>query len=212
MRLRLKGRWQIVLAAHFIAVYCRIVLATARVHYATPVPPSLKAKPVLLALWHQQIAAVPLLAKPNRPHPLVGLMSPSRDGQLTRTIAALYGIGAAVGSSSSQSISGARQLVALAKTGHSIFLTPDGPRGPACVAKPGASELARLTKLPLIPCAAFVQGKLTFNSWDTFWLPLPFARIMLAWGEPLPPTATPADLTAALKRLNASLAKASINA
>ena len=207
MRLRFKGRWQLLLAARLISSYGRLVFATIRVRHATPIPAVLSQGPVLLALWHQQIFAVPLLAKPNRPYALVGLMSPSADGQLTRTIAKHYGIGAAVGSSSSQSISGARQLVALAKRGHSLFLTPDGPRGPACIAKPGASELARLTKLPLVPCAAFVKGKLIFKSWDTFWLPLPFARITLAWGEPLPPNATPADLTTALKQLNAKLAK-----
>lgn len=206
MRVKLSADWQIRLVAYLLYVYSRMVFATVRVTYATPVPQALKKGPVLLAVWHQQLFAVPALAKPN-PHPLVGLMSASRDGQLTRTIARHFGIGAAVGSSSKQSISGARQLIALAKQGNSLFLTPDGPRGPAYVAKQGATELSRLMGLPLIPCAARYAGKATFASWDTFWLPLPFARMTLAWGQSLPPKSTPENLTAALQSLNAALDK-----
>ncbi|MCA3243745.1 MAG: DUF374 domain-containing protein [Alphaproteobacteria bacterium] len=202
MRLRLQSPFTLALAAWTLAAYGRLVFATARVRVVGPIPSALRQGPVLLALWHQHIFAVPLLAKPNRPHPLVGLMSPSADGRLTRQVAKRYGIGAAVGSSSRQGVAGARELVRLAKQGHSLFLTPDGPRGPARVAKNGATELARLTGLPLIPCAlTAVHPKLTFRSWDTFWLPLPFARFTLRYGPALPPKAGAAQLSAALNAL-----------
>lgn len=202
MRFRLTHPITLALAAWTLAAYGRLVFATCRVRVVGPVPAPLRQGPVLLALWHQQIFAVPLLAAPNRPHPLVGLMSPSADGRLTRAIARHYGIGAAVGSSSRQAMAGARELVRLAKQGHSLFLTPDGPRGPARIAKNGATELARLTKLPLIPCAVtHVSPKLHFHSWDDFWLPLPFARFTLRYGNPLPQGASAAQLSAALNAL-----------
>jgi lysophospholipid acyltransferase (LPLAT)-like uncharacterized protein len=202
MRLRLTSPALIGLAAFLFNLYGRLVFATGRVQVVGPIPPELARGPVLLALWHQQIFAVPLLAKPNAPHRLVGLMSPSADGRLTRAVAAWYGIGAAVGSSSRQGMRGARELVRLAKSGHSLFLTPDGPRGPACVAKEGASELARLTGLPLIPCAMTdVRPRLSFQSWDKFWLPLPFATFNLRYGAALPKGADATALTTALNAL-----------
>lgn len=191
-------------AAWALALYGRLVLATCRVRVASPIPAVVKNKPVIFALWHQHIFAVPLLTSVN-PCPLVGLMSPSRDGQLTRRLAQHFGIGAAVGSSSKRSVIAVRELMRLAKSGHSLFLTPDGPRGPAYVAKEGATSLAQFTGLPVVPCAMIsASPKLTFKSWDNFWLPLPFACITLAYGAPLTPKASAAELSTAL---NALLAK-----
>ncbi len=202
MRFRLTSPALIGLAAFLLQLYGRLVFATSRVRVLGPTPPELAKGPVLLALWHQHIFAVPLLHRPNAAFPLVGLMSPSADGKLTRAIAAWYGIGAAVGSSSRQGVQGARALVQLAKGGHSLFLTPDGPRGPARVAKDGATALARLTHLPLVPCALVqVAPKLVFNSWDNFWLPLPFANFTLRYGQSLPHSTDAAHLSAALNAL-----------
>jgi lysophospholipid acyltransferase (LPLAT)-like uncharacterized protein len=181
-----------------------LVLATCRVRVVTPIPAIAKTRPVIFALWHQHIFAVPLLASVN-PCPLVGLMSPSRDGQLTRRLARHFGIGAAVGSSSRRSVVAVRELVRLAKHGHSLFLTPDGPRGPARIAKEGATALAQFTGLPVVPCAMIAATpKLAFKSWDTFWLPLPFAQITLAYGPILP---SKADANTLGEALNALLAK-----
>lgn len=202
MRFRLTSPALIGLAAFLLSLYGRLVFGTSRVQVVGPLPPELARGPVLLTLWHQHIFAVPLLARPNAPHPLVGLMSPSADGRLTRAVAGWYGIGAAVGSSSRQGMQGARELVRLAKSGHSLFLTPDGPRGPACKAKEGASELARLTGLPLIPCAMTnVWPRLSFQSWDNFWLPLPFATFTLRYGAALPKGANADALSTALNSL-----------
>jgi lysophospholipid acyltransferase (LPLAT)-like uncharacterized protein len=203
MRLRLTSTPAIGALAWLIAAYGRLVFATSRVRVVGAVPPELAHGPVILALWHQHIFAIPLLAAANRPYPLVGLMSASADGRLTRTIARHYGIGAAVGSSGRQGMSGARRLIKLARQGHSLMLTPDGPRGPARNAKAGATALAHLTGLPLIPCAlSRVSPKLTFRSWDEFWLPLPFARFTLRYGPALPRRASATQLTAALKALD----------
>jgi lysophospholipid acyltransferase (LPLAT)-like uncharacterized protein len=184
------------------ALYARLVFATCRVRVVTPLPAALKKSPVILALWHQHIFAVPVLAAPN-PCPLMGLMSASRDGQFTKAVARRFGIGAAVGSSSRRSVVAVRELLRLAKSGHSLFLTPDGPRGPAYSPKEGATALAKITGLPLIPCALVAASpKITFRkSWDHFWLPLPFATLTLAYGPVLGPSTTPAQLAAALNAL-----------
>lgn len=192
-----------------VAAYGRLVFATARIHVTSPLPPALQGKPVLFALWHHAFWAVPVIHARHKT-PLLGLMSASRDGALTRTIAHHFGIGAIVGSSSRGAVSGARGLIRAARAGNSLFLTADGPRGPAQHAKPGATEIARLTRLPLIPCAAITTRGRTFGSWDSFRLPYPFSRIVLAYGEPLE-TLTPAALTATLNSLTAQAQAAALS-
>lgn len=191
-----------------LACYGRLVFFTSRVHLATPLPEELK-NPVLFALWHQHICMVPQLQKRN-PHPFIGLMSASRDGMLTRSLAARFNIGAVVGSSSKGAIPAVRNLIRAGKSSArpSLFLTVDGPRGPAFIAKPGATEIARLTRLPLIPVAAWFSRGHTFGSWDAFRLPYPFTTITLAIGAPLP-QATPQQLTQALNALTAQAKAAS---
>jgi lysophospholipid acyltransferase (LPLAT)-like uncharacterized protein len=131
MRVGLNNPSVLRVCAWAVAWYGRFVFATSRVRYLGTPPQEMSQGPVILAFWHENIFAVPLLAAPNAPRPLVGLMSPSTDGKLTRTIAAHYGIEAAVGSSSRQAVAATRALIRLAKAGKSVFLTPEGPRGPA---------------------------------------------------------------------------------
>lgn len=187
-------------AAAIMAAYGHLAIATCRVRVVTPIPPEVLNGPVIFALWHQHICAVPVLARPNKA-PLLGLMSASRDGTFTRALARYFGIGAVVGSSSKGAVSGARALVQAARKGHSIFLTPDGPRGPAGIAKQGATEIARLTGLPLIPCAGWPSHGHTFGSWDAFRLPYPFTTFYIAYGTPLTTHTTDA-LQTALHTLN----------
>lgn len=187
-------------AAFIMAVYGHLAIATCRVRIVTPIPPEVLNGPVIFALWHQHICAVPLIARPNKAK-LLGLMSASRDGTFTRALARYFGIGAIVGSSSKGAVSGARALVVAARQGHSIFLTPDGPRGPAGIAKQGATEIARLTNLPLIPCAGWSSRGHTFGSWDSFRLPYPFTTFYIAYGAPLHTYTTDA-LESALHTLN----------
>ena len=185
--------------AMILAVYGKLIFATCRVHYLTPIPPELKQGPVMLVAWHQQIIMLPALSRPS-PYKLLAMMSASRDGTLIRFIAAWFGIGAAIGSSHRGAVSGVRRLVHAARNGKNLFITPDGPRGPATIAKPGATEVARITGLPLIPAAAWPTHGKTFRSWDQFRLPYPFTTISVAYGTPLA-TLTPEALQAALNTL-----------
>ncbi len=187
--------------ATLIAGYIQLVYATSRVRVVTPVPPALMQGPVMLASWHQQIAFLPVFSHMSA-SPLMALMSSSRDGIFIRLIAAWFGIKAAVGSSHRGGVAGARALVQAARNGYTLYITPDGPRGPACTAKEGTTEIARLTKLPLIPCAVWCSRGKSFRSWDKFLLPYPFSTITVAYAEPLQ-TLTPQALQAALNTLTA---------
>jgi lysophospholipid acyltransferase (LPLAT)-like uncharacterized protein len=64
-------------------------------------------------------------------------------------------------------------------------MLPDGPRGPAGVAKPGIVALARVTGAQLVPVGIAAHPVWRFGSWDRAELPRPFARVQCVYGAPL---------------------------
>lgn len=170
--------------AALISGYMYLVFITSRVRVITPVPEPFRHGPVILASWHQQISMIPVLHKGN-PANLFALISASRAGTFIQCVARWFGIGVVEGSSRKGGTAGARRLVKAARDNFSLYITPDGSSGPARIAKEGATEVARLTRLPLIPCAAWPSRGKTFNTWDRFRFPYPFSTIHVAYGEAL---------------------------
>ena len=113
------------------------------------------------------------------------LISPSVDGEIGAMLVRELGAQVIRGSSTH---TGARALrdyyQALAREGVSPAITPDGPRGPAWKFKPGAVLLAQLSGRPMIPLA-YAASRAWKIKWDRFVLPQPFARIVIAVGEPV---------------------------
>jgi lysophospholipid acyltransferase (LPLAT)-like uncharacterized protein len=71
------------------------------------------------------------------------------------------------------------------KSGISVGITPDGPRGPRMHASEGVVQVARLSGVPVIPCGFSAARRRTLGSWDRFTLALPFSRGLFVWGEPI---------------------------
>jgi lysophospholipid acyltransferase (LPLAT)-like uncharacterized protein len=68
----------------------------------------------------------------------------------------------------------------------SIFvITPDGPKGPAKIPKPGAVRAAQKTGVPIIPIAGYSKKSWGFTNWDTFHVAKPLTKIALKIGKPL---------------------------
>ena len=78
------------------------------------------------------------------------------------------------------------------KGGTTTAVLADGPRGPARRAKPGVVALARGSGRPITPVAFSCRPAIRFRSWDGTLLPLPFARVLVAFAEPI---AAPNELT-----------------
>lgn len=112
------------------------------------------------------------------------MISASEDGELIARIFRDSG-GSCIRGSASR---GAADAIRAARTelehGGQVFLTPDGPRGPARSVKDGAAELARASGLPVVPISANYGRALRFEgAWDRFEVPLPFGRFTLVVGE-----------------------------
>jgi hypothetical protein len=113
-------------------------------------------------------------------------VSRSRDGELIRaTLIALGYTEPARGSSSRGGTVALRGLMRRLDEGTTVAVLVDGPRGPARVAKTGIVSLARRCDVPIQPVAFSARPALRLRSWDRSLVPLPFARVVCAFGPPL---------------------------
>lgn len=144
--------------------------------------------PVIGALWHESFLAAAWL---YRDRDVVVMVSRSRDGDRIAAVLSRLGFASAArGSSSRGGASALRQQTEAVAAGRHGALLCDGPRGPARRAKTGAVALARGTGRPLQPVVFAARPSLRFRSWDRTLLPLPFARVVCAYG---PRLAVPAE-------------------
>jgi lysophospholipid acyltransferase (LPLAT)-like uncharacterized protein len=140
---------------------------------------------VIYAFWHRDM--IPLLFFRQK-EGIVILISSSKDGELIAGPARVLGFQTARGSSNRGGVKAFKEIIKLAQT-NSIAITPDGPKGPLKIIKPGILHLAYLTKLPIIPVAVNIQNEKVFSSWDKFRLPLPFSKVSIHYGKPFLVTA-----------------------
>lgn len=179
-----------------IAAYIFLLRLTCSVKIVGTLP----ATPAIYALWHGRLLlAAPLwLQKRPKSAKITMLSSEHKDGRLIAGACTLLGFFVVFGSSTRGGANALRGLLKAAKKGHSLFMTPDGPKGPAQVAKAGVIEAARLTKLPIIPLGLAAQGK-TLKSWDSFLAIRPFTTIYAVIGDPI---TAPKDKATRTKNLN----------
>jgi len=136
----------------------------------------------IFALWHARM--LPLIYA-YRGLGVAALVSRSRDGALISGVIERIGYIAARGSSSRGGQQGFQDLLRCAESGRSLTITPDGPRGPRELLKPGVVLLASRTGLPVLPVASASRRAWILRSWDGFRVPRPFARVWISYGDPV---------------------------
>jgi lysophospholipid acyltransferase (LPLAT)-like uncharacterized protein len=78
-----------------------------------------------------------------------------------------------------------RDAVGLMRRGVSIVTMSDGPLGPKHQIKTGTVLVSRMGDAPLVPIVCAASRAWTMSTWDSFMIPKPFARVVLAVGEPI---------------------------
>jgi lysophospholipid acyltransferase (LPLAT)-like uncharacterized protein len=203
--------WRIVAAVGVFLIKmfwrtCRITRVAGDEHTAQ----ALSQHPSLIPVyWHQHqlFIAKYLLDQTTRGLKLGFLISPSVDGDIGVMVVSKFGGHSIRGSASH---TGARALrdyyEALVKQGVSPSITPDGPKGPRFVFKPGAILLSQMSQRPMLPLA-FAASRAWLIAWDKFVIPWPFSRIVIAVGKPVqvPRTLKPEALEALQKDMAAEL-------
>ncbi len=143
----------------------------ARPGYDTP-------PPVIYAFWHRCLLACAWRFRNNG---VTILISRSFDGELIARTVERLGFVAIRGSSSRDGASGLRNLQRAYLSGHYCAITADGPRGPAQVAKPGVTQLAKLVDTTIGAFYVHPEKAWELRSWDRFLIPKPFSRVTVAW-------------------------------
>lgn len=138
---------------------------------------------VILVTWHGRLL-VPFACTQDRGY--YALVSRSGDGALLSAIFERLGWRLIRGSSNKFAIEALRQgRQILSQPGTVLAFTPDGPRGPAHIAKPGMIYYAQKTGKPIIPVGVSARPRRFLNSWDRFQIPLPFAKCLWIYGDPI---------------------------
>jgi hypothetical protein len=109
-----------------------------------------EGKRVIIAFWHSRQLMMPLTYRGTLAHILI---SQHRDGELIARVVERFGFRAVRGSSTRGGVEALRELIRLGRSGVDLVVTPDGPKGPPQVVKMGVIQLARASKLPIIPLA-----------------------------------------------------------
>jgi 3-deoxy-D-manno-octulosonic-acid transferase len=139
------------------------------------------AGPVVFAFWHGTLLPLEHL---NRGRGICVLSSWHRDGEMSARVMARLGYRVVRGSSSRGGARGLQSLVQAVRAGLDVAVTPDGPKGPAQRAQAGALLIAARTGAAVVPVGVAATRAARLSSWDRFMVPLPFARVAVAYGEP----------------------------
>ncbi|MDR0418206.1 MAG: lysophospholipid acyltransferase family protein [Puniceicoccales bacterium] len=146
-----------------------------------------RQRPKVCVLWHNRLfIASHLFQKYFQGIKMYGLISPSRDGAWLSEVYRNMGIHAIRGSTQRGGRNALIEMIDAVKKGHTVTITPDGPRGPRYFVKPGIITLAKETHVPILIAGIRMHNAWRFNSWDRFYLPKPFSRISVTCGIILP--------------------------
>ena len=183
------------LVAWLGSVYIRLVFATSRwtvygqhhgeKYWNAP-------RPVIVCFWHGRLLMVAKAWRSTMPFSM--LISGHADGEMIARTVGHLGIRWIQGDSNTQG--GAKACRVLRKAlqeGHSVGITPDGPRGPCYSVSQGVVRLSLLCGVDVLPLAFSVTRHKVMPSWDRFLLALPFSRGVMVWGEPLSPATYAGD-------------------
>jgi lysophospholipid acyltransferase (LPLAT)-like uncharacterized protein len=172
--------------AKLLGLYLGFALRTTRwsLEGHEHMAPHAAGAPVVVAFWHERLPMMPMLwlrarqshegrNTHNRVHVLV---SQHRDGQFIGAVVSRFALNVVLGSSSRGGAKGMRVLLNLIGGGDHIAITPDGPRGPRRVAAAGVAQIAALSGVPVLPCAAQTTRRWVLRTWDRMVVPKPFGR------------------------------------
>ena len=135
----------------------------------------------LLTFWHTFILPASLHI---RGEGYTIMISEHRDGELIARVQELWGNRAVRGSTSRGAGRALLGMVRILQDGQNGLITPDGPRGPAGVAQPGALMASQRAGVPILAVRCEVSRAWRLKSWDRFMVPKPFARVRVIYSDP----------------------------
>ncbi len=181
-------RFKIALASVVAWLTLQILGRTARIreigknHYLNL---EARGENYIFTLWHGRMF-IPIFVQRGRR--IVAMVSAHTDGEIIARAVEMMGYQTVRGSSSKGGGKALRDMVKIMRgQGVPGAMMPDGPRGPKGDYKTGTITLAQLTEAYLVPMTHAADPAWTSKSWDRFLIAKPFARVVIAYGEPVKP-------------------------
>lgn len=132
--------------------------------------------------WHGEFFILPYL---HRRKKVALIVSQSADGDISAATVRHYGFAIIRGSSTRGAEAAALGVVDYIKNGYTVAITGDGPKGPYHELKAGPVWFAQKMNIPLIPVTIRLKRCIQLSSWDKFFIPIPFTRAIVIYGEPV---------------------------
>lgn len=186
-----------------LALLLRLWLATLRFR-PSPARFDDADGPRVIVLWHEYLFVTVLVAQKCLGRKVTALISASKDGAWLVAFYRMMGVTAVRGSSNRGGVGALVALTRAVRGGAHAGVTPDGPRGPRRVVKPGVATLARLTSSPFLVLGIRYATSWSLSSWDRFRLPVPFSVVEVEMVE-LPAPGPDEDDRQVASRVEASL-------
>lgn len=142
-----------------------------------------RGKSFIVSFWHREIFSAIWYW---RQRGMIVMVSQNFDGEYISRIIHRHGYGTARGSSSRRASRVLVEMVRTLRKGLEAAVTPDGPRGPKFLAKPGVVQLARLSGASILCFHIVPRRSWVFRkSWDQTEVPKPFARTAIFIAPPI---------------------------
>jgi lysophospholipid acyltransferase (LPLAT)-like uncharacterized protein len=138
-------------------------------------------KRVIIAFWHARQLMMPLTYRGTQAHILI---SQHQDGEIIARTVERFGFKAIRGSSTRGGVEALREMIRLGRSGVDLVVTPDGPKGPAQVAKMGVIQLARASGLPIVPLTFSCSKKNTLRAGIGSWSRIHGPEVSICGGPP----------------------------
>jgi len=164
-------------------LFIRLLYLSCKKRYH--IPKKIPDAPFLVAFWHGEILMNPFMYKKIMKDVKMSLMiSDHFDGEMIAKSVSYFGFDTIRGSSTRGGIKALKESFKKIDLGHSIAITPDGPKGPRHSVADGIVSIAQKKDLKIMALNYTASSKWVINSWDKFIVPKPFSTIDFYASEP----------------------------
>lgn len=181
-------------ASFLIYAYIRLVERTSRIvrEPADTDSQLFSHGPAIGVMWHGQFMMAPLLKSKGSPAVCI-MVARHGDAEIVDSTLRRFGMvtarGAGAGSRQRDrgGASALRQVLRFLADHAYVALTADVPPGPARKVSRGIVAIARLSGRPVIPFAVATSRFRRLRNWSRMVVNLPFSRLAIVAGNPIPP-------------------------
>lgn len=136
----------------------------------------------IMAIWHGR-TMLPIYT--YRGMGIWGITALSKDGEIQTRLINRFGYRTVRGSTNRGGIKAALAAAKKLGEGGILAITPDGPNGPVYKVQDGIIFLAQRANCPILPLGVGIRNQIKASSWDSYALPLPFAKSAIIFGKPI---------------------------